>query len=90
MGEKNRCSRSHPAIQPVHETLYHADDGAVSRPRLSIHMQLLFGHQDCRPEIRSQDIEVSLASLRAAKAAGVKLIMFTSDNFNKYPDAAIC
>jgi len=39
-------------------------------------------------EIRSQDIEVSLASLRAAKAAGVKLIMFTSDNFNKYPDAA--
>ena len=39
-------------------------------------------------EIRSQDIEVSLASLRAAKAAGVKLIMFTSDNFNKYPDAS--
>jgi hypothetical protein len=38
-------------------------------------------------EIRSQDIEVSLASLRAAKAAGVRLIMFTSDNFNKYPDA---
>ena len=38
-------------------------------------------------EIRSQDVEVSLASLRAAKAAGVKLIMFTSDNFNKYPDA---
>jgi radical SAM superfamily enzyme YgiQ (UPF0313 family) len=29
-----------------------------------------------------------MASLRAAKAAGVKLIMFTSDNFNKYPDAA--
>ena len=37
--------------------------------------------------IRSQDIEVTLASLRAAKAAGVKLIMFTSDNFNKYADA---
>jgi radical SAM superfamily enzyme YgiQ (UPF0313 family) len=36
--------------------------------------------------IRSQDIEVTLASLRAAKAAGVKLIMFTSDNFNKYAD----
>ena len=37
--------------------------------------------------IRSQDIETTLASLRAAKAAGVKLVMFTSDNFNKYPDA---
>jgi len=38
-------------------------------------------------EIRSQDIDVTLASLRAAKQAGVKMIMFTSDNFNKYPDA---
>jgi hypothetical protein len=28
-----------------------------------------------------------MASLRAAKAAGVRLIMFTSDNFNKYPEA---
>lgn len=37
--------------------------------------------------IRSQDIEVTMASLRAAKAAGVKAIMFTSDNFNKYPQA---
>jgi len=36
--------------------------------------------------IRSQDIEVTMASLRAAKAAGVKTIMFTSDNFNKYAD----
>ena len=36
--------------------------------------------------IRSQDIETTLASVRAAKAAGVKMIMFTSDNFNKYPD----
>ena len=36
--------------------------------------------------IRSQDIEVTMASLRAAKAAGVKAIMFTSDNFNKYAD----
>jgi hypothetical protein len=33
--------------------------------------------------IRSQ----SIASLRAAKSAGVRLIMFTSDNFNKYPEA---
>jgi len=38
-------------------------------------------------KIRSQSIETTLASLRAAKAAGVRTIMFTSDNFNKYPDA---
>ena len=37
--------------------------------------------------IRSQDLEVTLASLRAAKAAGVKAIMFTTDNFNKYAEA---
>jgi hypothetical protein len=38
-------------------------------------------------KIRSQSVETTLASLRAAKAAGVRTIMFTSDNFNKYPDA---
>ena len=37
--------------------------------------------------IRTQSIETTLASLRAAKAAGVRTIMFTSDNFNKYPQA---
>ena len=37
--------------------------------------------------IRSQSISTTLASLRAAKAAGVRLVMFTSDNFNKYPEA---
>jgi hypothetical protein len=37
--------------------------------------------------IRSQSIETTLASLRAAKAGGVGSIMFTSDNFNKYPEA---
>jgi hypothetical protein len=37
--------------------------------------------------IRSQTIASTLASLRAAKAAGVRTIMFTSDNFNKYPKA---
>lgn len=37
--------------------------------------------------IRSQSIATTLASLRAAKAAGVRLIMFTSDNFNKYAEA---
>jgi hypothetical protein len=38
-------------------------------------------------QIRAQSIETVIATLRGAKAAGVKLIMFTSDNFNKYPDA---
>lgn len=37
--------------------------------------------------IRSQPVETTMASLRAAKAGGVKFIMFTSDNFNKYPEA---
>ena len=37
--------------------------------------------------IRSQNIATTLASLRAAKTAGVRAIMFTSDNFNKYPEA---
>jgi hypothetical protein len=38
-------------------------------------------------KIRSQSISTTMASLRAAKAAGVRTIMFTSDNFNKYPEA---
>ena len=38
-------------------------------------------------KIRSQSVATTLASLRAAKAAGVRKIMFTSDNFNKYPEA---
>ncbi len=37
--------------------------------------------------IRSQSLATTMASLRAAKAAGVRTIMFTSDNFNKYPEA---
>jgi radical SAM superfamily enzyme YgiQ (UPF0313 family) len=37
--------------------------------------------------IRSQNIDTTLASLRTASAAGVRTIMFTSDNFNKYPEA---
>ncbi len=36
--------------------------------------------------VRSQPVETTLATLRAAKKAGVKLVMFTSDNFNKYPE----
>jgi len=38
-------------------------------------------------QIRSQPVATTIESLRAAKAAGVKVVMFTSDNFNKYPDA---
>jgi hypothetical protein len=37
--------------------------------------------------VRGQRIETTIESLRAAKAAGVKTIMFTSDNFNKYDKA---
>jgi len=40
------------------------------------------GHQ-----IRSQSVQTTIESLRNAKAAGVWLVMFTSDNFNKYPEA---
>jgi radical SAM superfamily enzyme YgiQ (UPF0313 family) len=35
--------------------------------------------------VRSQPVETTLASLRAAKTSGVRFVMFTSDNFNKYP-----
>src|SRR5688500_10237009 len=37
--------------------------------------------------VRSQSIETTIRSLRAAKAAEIKMIMFTSDNFNKYAAA---
>lgn len=37
--------------------------------------------------IRSQDLDVTMASIRALSDAGVRLIMFTSDNFNKYAEA---
>ena len=38
-------------------------------------------------QVRSQPLETTLATLRAAKAAGITLIFFTTDNFNKYPEA---
>ena len=38
-------------------------------------------------EVRSQPVETTLASVRAAKEVGVRAIFFTSDNFNKYPDS---
>src|SRR5690606_15043773 len=38
-------------------------------------------------QIRSQPVETTIESLRAAKRAGVRMVMFTSDNFNKYSDA---
>ncbi len=37
--------------------------------------------------IRSQDLDTTMASLQTLAGAGVRLVMFTSDNFNKYPDA---
>lgn len=39
-------------------------------------------------QVRSQPLATTLASLRAARAAGVRFVLFTSDNFNKYPQAA--
>ena len=36
--------------------------------------------------LRSASIETTLESLRRAAAAGVTTVMFTSDNFNKYPE----
>jgi radical SAM superfamily enzyme YgiQ (UPF0313 family) len=36
--------------------------------------------------VRSQPLDTTLASLRAARAVGVRFVMFTSDNFNKYPE----
>lgn len=36
-------------------------------------------------QVRSPDIESTLESLRRAKQAGVKVIKFVSDNFNKFP-----
>jgi hypothetical protein len=38
-------------------------------------------------QIRSQPVETTMASLRAVKAAGIQMVMFTSDNFNKYSDS---
>jgi hypothetical protein len=35
--------------------------------------------------VRGQPVATTLASLHRARAAGVRFVMFTSDNFNKYP-----
>ena len=37
-------------------------------------------------KVRSQPHAATLETLRRAKAAGVKVVMFTSDNFNKIPE----
>ena len=37
-------------------------------------------------KVRSQPHTATIETLRRAKAAGVKMVMFTSDNFNKIPD----
>jgi radical SAM superfamily enzyme YgiQ (UPF0313 family) len=38
--------------------------------------------------IRSQSLDTTMASIRALAGAGVRLVMFTSDNFNKYAEAS--
>ncbi|MEP6732935.1 MAG: radical SAM protein [bacterium] len=37
-------------------------------------------------KVRSQPVETTVQTLVAARAAGARLVMFTSDNFNKYPE----
>ncbi len=37
--------------------------------------------------IRSQSVDTTMATLRRAREGGVRMVMFTSDNFNKYPEA---
>jgi radical SAM superfamily enzyme YgiQ (UPF0313 family) len=38
-------------------------------------------------KVRSQSVETTVRTLVAARQAGVRLVMFTSDNFNKYAEA---
>ncbi len=38
-------------------------------------------------QLRSSPIQYTLESLHRAKKAGIKIIFFVSDNFNKYPEA---
>jgi hypothetical protein len=38
-------------------------------------------------KVRSQSVETTVRTLLAAREGGVRLVMFTSDNFNKYPEA---
>jgi pyruvate-formate lyase-activating enzyme len=38
-------------------------------------------------KVRSQPVETTVRTLIAAREAGVRLVMFTSDNFNKYAEA---
>ena len=38
-------------------------------------------------QIRGQPVDITIESLRLAKVAGIRLVMFVSDNFNKYAEA---
>jgi radical SAM superfamily enzyme YgiQ (UPF0313 family) len=38
-------------------------------------------------QVRSTPVATTMESLRLAKKAGIEMIMFVSDNFNKYPEA---
>ncbi len=37
-------------------------------------------------QVRGQPVATTIASLEAARAAGVRYVLFASDNFNKYPE----
>jgi len=38
-------------------------------------------------QVRSASIESTIENLRRAKQSGIEMVMFVSDNFNKYPEA---
>ncbi len=40
-------------------------------------------------QVRNAPVECTLESLRRAKKAGIEVIFFVSDNFNKYPEAKL-
>ncbi len=40
-------------------------------------------------QVRNVSVECTLESLRRAKKAGIQVIFFVSDNFNKYPEAEL-
>ena len=40
-------------------------------------------------QVRSQSVETTLRTLIAAREAGARLVMFTSDNFNKYGEVRV-
>ena len=64
-----------------------SDARVVPGPWVSVHVQLLLGDQDRWATYPQPGHRHHSGQLAPAKAAGVRSIMFTSDNFNKYPEA---